>query len=624
MIYDQFQKEAIDHINQGYSVVVSAPTGAGKTAIAEYVIEDCITNDRGVIYTAPIKALSNQKFRDFQSQFPDKVGILTGDVSLNKDAPVLIMTTEIFRNKLLDQSQDLKKYSWIIFDEAHYIDNPERGTVWEESFIFLPHHMKTLCLSATIPNIKEFSEWLESIHKKPVKIVVEEKRPVPLHFFFQCHNHVVDKMQDLKLLRNKHPNKLSALINYVNERGGLPCIYFVFGRRRAEYLASELYNYKFLDSIEEAEILALYDSLCQRFDLKGEKSAEILLPLIRKGVAYHHAGMLPTLKEVVERLFTSRLLKVIFTTETFALGINMPSRSVIFDELRKFYGRYIRTLKSRDFYQMAGRAGRRGMDKEGYVYCRINPHRISLEEIKTIIYGKPEAVRSQFNLSYATLLNLYEKYKEDLFKIYPLSLHYYQARKGHRREALNSMEARLRLLKDSGYIESGSLTPKGLFAKTVFGYELLLSELYEEGVFEQLDEFGLGVIALATVFEPRKNQSLPNLSKTARSIKTISEDIFERIRHMESKYRIYPFSKGPYFHLAPAIWCWLQGTNFHKALQFTDVDEGEVVRYFRMAVQVLREINDTPISGLLKERINKTISLINRDVVDAEKQLRGF
>ena len=123
--------------------MVSAPTGAGKTAIAEHVIEDCINNDRGVIYTAPIKALSNQKFRDFQSQFPDKVGILTGDVSLNKDAPVLIMTTEIFRNKLLDQSQDLKKYSWIIFDEAHYIDNPERGTVWEESFIFLPHHMKT-------------------------------------------------------------------------------------------------------------------------------------------------------------------------------------------------------------------------------------------------------------------------------------------------------------------------------------------------------------------------------------------------------------------------------------------------------------------------------------------------
>src|SRR4030043_1732365 len=153
MLYDRFQEEAINYINQGLSVVVSAPTGAGKTAIAEYVIETCLKKQAGVIYTAPIKALSNQKFRDFQNELGSNIGILTGDVSLNADAPVLIMTTEIFRNKVLDEPESLKRYHWVIFDEVHYIDNPERGTVWEESLIFLPKHMQILALSATIPNI---------------------------------------------------------------------------------------------------------------------------------------------------------------------------------------------------------------------------------------------------------------------------------------------------------------------------------------------------------------------------------------------------------------------------------------------------------------------------------------
>ena len=349
MIYDRFQQESIDFINLGYSVIVSAPTGAGKTAIAEHIIEKCICERKGVIYTAPIKALSNQKFRDFQVQYKDSIGILTGDVSINQDAPVLIMTTEIFRNKVMEDPDSLKKYSWIIFDEVHYIDNPERGTVWEESLIFLPEQMNFLCLSATIPNIHQFAEWLGSIHKKTIKVVIENKRPVPLHFFFQCNNQIIDKAKEIRHIRQRRPNKLSMLIKYIRERDGLPCIYFVFGRRRAEDLAFELYGYDFLTPAEKAEILAMYDSLCEHYDLKGEKSAGDMLKLIERGIAYHHAGMLPTLKEVIERLFTSRLIKIIFTTETFALGINMPSRSVIFDELRKFYGRFTMNLKTRDY-----------------------------------------------------------------------------------------------------------------------------------------------------------------------------------------------------------------------------------------------------------------------------------
>ncbi|MDP2940999.1 MAG: DEAD/DEAH box helicase [Candidatus Omnitrophota bacterium] len=623
MIYDRFQQEAIDYINQGFSVIVSAPTGAGKTAIAEHVIAECLRRQAGVIYTAPIKALSNQKYRDFQQQFADRIGILTGDVSINPEAPVLIMTTEIFRNKVLDEPLSLKKYHWIIFDEVHYIDNPERGTVWEESLIFLPMHMQLLALSATIPNIKQFAAWLEQIHGKPMKTVIEERRPVPLHFFFQCANEVVNNINQLKRLRHARANKIHTLIDYIRREEGLPAIYFVFGRRRAEELANELQGFNFLSRAEEDRITSLFQSLLERFDLKSERSAQELYPLVRKGIAYHHAGMLPTLKEVIERLFTSRLLKVIFTTETFALGINMPSRTVIFDELRKYYGRYVRCLKTRDFYQMAGRAGRRGIDKEGFVYCRINPHRIKLEEVSRVIYNQPEEVRSQLNSSYATILNLYEKHKEEIYKIYPLSLHYFQSRKNEQREALRLIEVKLKLLRELNYIHQDSLTEKGQFAKSVYGYELILSELYAQNILEQLDEFGLGVLAAAVVFEPRKNQEMRGISKPSRRIRSACEEVFGEIKERERRYKIYPFSKQPYFHLSTCVEAWLRGAQFAKIMQCTDTDEGEIVRYFRMSIQILREISEAKVaSQILKERIRETIRVINRDIIDAEKQLR--
>lgn len=640
MQYDRFQEEAISYINQGFSVIVSAPTGAGKTAIAEHVIEESIKKNEGVIYTAPIKALSNQKFRDFVAQFGAKIGILTGDVTINQHAPVLIMTTEIFRNKTIEEPDTLKAYSWVIFDEVHYIDNHERGTVWEESLIFLPNHIKALCLSATIPNIEEFAAWLSILSKTPVKVVKEDKRPVPLHFFFQAQNEIFDNMHKIKFpnyaqsqfyQRGRHfrhrinlkPNRLNALINHIRQAKNLPLIYFVFGRRRAEDLAEELLSYSFLNEEEKNEILVLFDNLCKRFELTHERSAVKLYPLIERGIAYHHAGMLPTLKEVIEQLFTSRLLKVIFTTETFALGINMPARSVIFDDLRKFYGDSIRPLKTRDFFQMAGRAGRRGMDKEGFVYLRINTHNISYGEIKRIVYGKPESIYSQLNNSYATILNLYDKYRENIFEVYRLSFHHFQSNRHSQKEAQDLMLAKINLLKELGYISQENLSDKGNFAKSVYGYELILSELYEEGFLEELDETGLGILSCAIIFEPRKNQEILSLSKKAKEIKKRCESLIEQIRHKEMKSKIRPLSKKPYFHLSSSMEAWLEGESFSKTVKLCDVDEGELVRYFRMSLQIMREINSSPASSpLLKGRIQNAIVKIKRDIVDAEKELR--
>jgi len=623
MIYDPFQQQAIDYIKDGFSVIVSAPTGAGKTVIAEYVLRDCLEKKLNAVYTAPIKALSNQKFRDFHSHFQDHIGILTGDVSINAEAPVLIMTTEIFHNKILDEPNSLKKYSWIIFDEVHYIDNPERGTVWEESLIFLPTHMKILALSATIPNIRQLAEWIESIHKKPIKIVIEQKRPVPLHFFFYCQNEIIDKVDNLKKLRKGRPNRLSALINYIRQKDGLPCIYFVFSRRKTEHYAEEMHSFDFLTPEEKTKIKVMFNELCERFDLVGDAGACRIRSFIERGIAYHHAGMLPTLKEVVERLFTSRLIKVIFTTETFALGINMPARSVILDELSKFYGFGHRLLKTRDFYQMAGRAGRRSIDTEGHVFCRINPHFLTPEELYRVVYGDTEKVLSQFNASYATILNLYCKYEEKLYEIYPYSLHHFQERKFARNKAVENLRAKVNFLKNTGFIQKNRLTDKGLFASKVYGYELLLSEFHICGLLERLSLRDLGLLILAVVFEPRKGLPKPPLPKYLRQLEQFTSDIVRAVHRAEKQHRIRPLTKRPFFHLSNAMDAWLKGESFEGILELTGVDEGEVVRYFRMTIQILRDIQHAQISDKLKSTIHQLIDGINRDVVDSEKQLRS-
>jgi len=643
MNYDLFQQKAIDYIKDNYSVIVSAPTGAGKTAIAEYVITDCLAKGKNAIYTAPIKALSNQKFRDFKETYGDKIGILTGDVTINPTAPILIMTTEIFRNKLLEKESGLQDYSWIIFDEIHYLDDYERGTVWEESLIFLPGHMRMLALSATIPNVNEFASWIQSIHKKPIKIVIEDKRPVPLHFFYQCQGEIVDNLKEVKELSKKiegsyyfqryrgkryshfarpRPNRPLALIRHLHENERLPCIYFSFGRKRCEYLAEEMSGFNFLNIEEKKKIESLYRELCERFDLVAEKSAISLMPLIERGIAYHHAGMLPTLKEVVEQLFASRFIKVIFTTETFSLGINMPARTVVFDELQKYDGQHYGTIKTRDFYQMAGRAGRRGIDIEGFVYSCINPHEISSQELYKIIYGEPEMVRSRFNVSYATVLNLYEKYDEKLYEIYPLSFHYHQENEKLQKRALELLHSKVRILKELEYIKDNVLTEKGHFASKLYGYELSLSEFHKQGLLEYLTEIELGILCLALVFEPRRGIMKVKLSKRIKSLCDNTENIVKHIHERERKFIITPLSKNYYYHLSLCLEAWMKMESFDKILRYTDVDEGEIIRYFRMAIQILREILDTSVSLHLKDKVKNAIGLINRDVIDAEKELR--
>jgi superfamily II RNA helicase len=566
------------------------------------------------------------------------------------------MTTEIYRNTLLENPGRLARCAWVIFDEIHYLDDPERGTVWEEAIMFSPHQINILALSATIPNIDELAEWMRRVHGRPVEVISETHRPVPLHVAFQCQNQIFKNLEDLKHTgfqdradwrqsrpRMRHqrrggrfgggrqhddqgdarPNRLDTLVKHLYEADRLPTIFFTFGRRRTEDLAWEGSGLPLVDAAESAELRGMFRTLVERYQLTDNPSAHALGQLIERGVAFHHAGMLPTLKEVVEQCFASRLVKLIVTTETFALGINMPARTVIIDTLKKRLGTEVNLLRCREYSQMAGRAGRRGLDPVGYVYLRINPNTITFHEVVRVLQSKPEKVESRFNTSYATLLNLYRRHKDGVLSLFPQTFYYFQT-SGQRQElGLEVMTRKLDLLRDRGYLDEAGLTDRGEFASWMYGYELLLSELHGQRLMEALDPAALAVLLVAVVYEPRPTMDPPKMNAISRKLEELCEGPLNAIHRAEHRFKVSPKSKAPAFHLAAATETWFHGAPFDRLTQLSGVDEGEIVRYFRMSVQLLRQLIDSPAAEPgLRKTCRLVLSRINRDVVDAEQQLR--
>jgi superfamily II RNA helicase len=484
-----------------------------------------------------------------------------------------------------------------------------------------------LALSATIPNIEELASWIQSVHGNPVDTVVETRRPVPLSFYFMTENRVYrgfeNKFHEAFLRKKKHyaPNRLETLVDHLKRIDGFPAIYFIFSRKRCEVLAGACRKFNLVNASEKKTLEKRYDALCRQFQLEGDPHALEMRPYIRLGIAFHHAGILPPLKEIIERLFTARLIKLIFTTETFALGINMPSKSVIFDDLRKFYGYDFDFLKTRDFFQMAGRAGRRGFDTSGQVFSLVPPRRMPFQRLRRIIEGEPEPVFSQFNTGYATLLNLYAMMQESLTDVYPKSFHHYQSGKKQQKRGMALLRAKLSLLKFLGYIDDGALTGRGRFASRIFGYELEATELFMQGFFEQRNEEEILVMITAMVFEPRKRQRPPPMDRKIRSLKRIADRLHDEIRRAELMFKIDAPRKRFYFHLSSAMIAWSRGIRFEDIHRYTDVHEGEVIRNFRMTLQVLRELRHMRgVSEQYVEKIKNCIRLIKRDLIDPESQ----
>ena len=462
---DPFQREAIRHLEAGRSVLVSAPTGVGKTLVADYLIERMYNERSRVIYTAPIKALSNQKFKEFKRLLGEEnVGIITGDIAINPTAQILIMTTEIFSNMLHLSPHALDGVSHVIFDEIHFIADEERGTVWEESIIFMPEQMRLLGLSATIPNAEELACWMQEIKEHDVAVVRHFQRVVPLrHFVYERSRGActLKEMRKYKAQRDKamqEQESLAAgprpgyrttthvdLVSFLTEQDKLPCLYFVFSRRQCEEKAEELAkSANYLTHSERHEVLSYFDERIDGMNIESMPSVKKMRRILSRGIAYHHAGLLPVLKEIVEDLFEQRIIQVLYATETFAVGINFPVRAVCFDAVRKFNGIDFAPMTAQEYFQMAGRAGRRGIDSEGYVYILVDLNYFRPEEYPSVDERKVEPLVSRFAISYNTVVNLMAtRSPEEIRKVLRQNFASYQ--RGSERmeieEALNSARA---------------------------------------------------------------------------------------------------------------------------------------------------------------------------------------
>uniref|UniRef100_A0A8C2T3D3 SKI2 subunit of superkiller complex n=1 Tax=Coturnix japonica TaxID=93934 RepID=A0A8C2T3D3_COTJA len=411
---DAFQQRAALCLERGQSLLVAAHTSAGKTAVAEYAIALARRHMTRAIYTSPIKALSNQKFRDFRATFGD-VGLLTGDVQLRPDASCLIMTTEILRSMLYNGSEVLRELEWVIFDEVHYINDAERGVVWEETLILLPEHVGLVLLSATIPNALEFAQWVGRTKRRRLRVLSTRRRPVPLEHYLYTGGGGPPSPHDLFLLldasggfstqgyyaaveaqkqrASKHSQSFGAkqphgggsgpgqdramwhsLVALLQAQGQLPAVAFTFSRGRCDANATALGRIDLSSAAEKGRVRSFVRRCLARLR-GGDRCLPQVLQmseLLERGIGVHHSGVLPLLKEVVEMLFSQGLVKLLFATETFAMGVNMPARTVVFDSIRKHDGNNFRDLLPGEYVQMSGRAGRRGLDRTGTVIilCR--------------------------------------------------------------------------------------------------------------------------------------------------------------------------------------------------------------------------------------------------------------
>lgn len=485
---DDFQVDAATAVEEGQSVVVTAPTGSGKTLVAEAAIHLALSEGTRAFYTTPIKALSNQKFADLTDAYgPERVGLLTGDNVINGDADIVVMTTEVLRNMIYAESRRLDRVSTVILDEVHYLQDRTRGAIWEEVIIHCPQHVRLVCLSATVSNNVEFASWVRE-RRGPTRLVATDHRPVPLESLYM----IKDKMgaQTLHLLptftrkegsrrsnpriqnmmgpergrrrRFKTPNRVDV-IERLDEEGLLPAIYFIFSRAGCDAATHRLAEtgLRLTDSAERSAIRKIAE---MRTDHLTGEDLDVLgyddwVSALEMGVGAHHAGLVPAFKETVEVLFESGLLSVVFATETLALGINMPAKTVVLESLSKFNGETHEPLRPGDYTQLTGRAGRRGIDVEGFGVVLHSPF-VRFSTVTEIAASGSHPLRSSFRPTYNMTANLVANYGlADSEKLLEASFASFQ-REEDRHEAsadLRQMEERLDAERARAECDRGSI-----------------------------------------------------------------------------------------------------------------------------------------------------------------------
>jgi ATP-dependent RNA helicase HelY len=445
---DEFQLQAFALVEAGQHVIVAAPTGAGKTLVAAYAVELALGAGQRIFYTTPIKALSNQKFHDLVADHgPDRVGLLTGDNAINPGAPVVVMTTEVLRN-MLYAGNPLDGLGAVVLDEVHYLQDAYRGPVWEEVIIHLPRHIQLVCLSATVSNAAELGDWIETV-RGPTGLVVETRRPVELESLYLVGERNSSHLNLVPVARGARPNPNGfrydadirqmagargrgyrqagrprprwrtpnrvEVVDLLHHRDLLPVIYFIFSRAACDDAAASLVGSGLIltSGSEQRQIRAI---LAERVQGLGPEDREVLgferfRAGLEAGVAPHHAGMVPPFKEAVEACFVRGLVKVVFATETLALGINMPARTVVIEKLTKFTGDHHEPLSPAQYTQLTGRAGRRGIDVKGKAVVLWSPY-VRFEQVAELALSRQFVLSSSFRPTYNMAANLVRRYDQ--------------------------------------------------------------------------------------------------------------------------------------------------------------------------------------------------------------------
>jgi superfamily II RNA helicase len=636
---DPFQVNAINAIDEHVNVLVSAPTGSGKTLVANYAIGRILERGERAFYTTPLKALSNQKYNELSAIYGSEcVGLLTGDTSINHGANVIVMTTEVLRNMLLTESNQLKKLGLVILDEVHYLQDPFRGGVWEEVIILTPTAVRFVALSATIGNADFIGGWFDEV-RGPTAIVVEKTRPIQLHNHLaivrrgQPGAEIIDLLEGqrlsdesrridnmMKATRKFRPGpkwkgpktsappppfrapRRSELLIALEHQDLLPVIVFIFSRAACDDAMHQCRRdgLLFTSPEERMEIERIAQSRLSGFsddDLKALEYSDFL-DCVRRGIAAHHAGMVPAFREIVEACFEANLLAVVFATETLALGVNMPARSVALERFSKYSDVGRRFLTSSEFSQLTGRAGRRGLDDEGHaIVCFATE--VALHDIGRVALAPPSDLHSSFRPTYNFTANLINHFEfETALEVVQRSFAQYEADHrptGSKRPLGDQMVARHHVLEELGYANGWRLTASGQLLRSIYHEcDLLIAESINAGVFEGLEAAQLAGLLSCFVFESKRSARAPNAAKHVTTKKTrslndrlgqerrvnINDRLAEiamigaRLREIESRFKV-PTAKEPDGKFATTIAAWARGASLSTVLDLADVEIGQ-------------------------------------------------
>ena len=646
---DHFQKEAIKALDASNSVLLTAPTSSGKTFVAEYAIEKALEESKHLYYTAPIKALCNQKFRDFSNQFGEEnVGLLTGDHSIRSDSKVLVMTTEVLRNMLYSSRGAPEDLRYVVLDEIHFLEDPYRGAVWEEIILTLPKNVLIVALSATVSNADELKDWITSVRGNIEKIT-RETRPVPLkgHFFAveKSRNHQLTRIE---ILKNGKPNSRGQIFSNARRGRGkqnfrrwttprrseivaelkklemLPAIYFIFSRKGCDEARDSMVRYVgSLNNSEEGKKARKYAE--ERFALLTEEEkrilrVDLLLEGLEKGFASHHAGLLPLFKQTIEELFSLGLLKLVFATETLAVGVNLPARSVVIEKLTKFNGESHELLKPSQFTQLTGRAGRRGIDVEGHSFTCWSPF-VPFNEVVDLLTSKEFALISAFTPTYNMLANLLSTRSEsEAAELLANSFAQFQWVRNTRNMnsgLIQEVQFRRNVLEATGLADGWSLTETGMPLTKIFNEsDLLVTRAISDGILDGLPPEELAALVSCFIFRSRGKEKRGKKSRESENF--INESIKElmilndEIERIEVGFGIQP-NTPPDPGFAKVVFDWVSGRTLSEVLT-KELTGGEFVRNIRLSVDLLKQISNVAAPETAKLSL-RTVELMERGVV---------